>query len=74
MADLGNDAERMLLPELCDLCGVLIFDGSELYGLVPDPSATHAPGAGTDGLRLVAACCPEHLARLREEYRRGNRL
>lgn len=73
MANRDEEPERVLLPELCDLCGVLICDGSELYGLVADPSAVHEPGAGTAGLRLVAACNRDHLDKLREKYRRRSR-
>jgi hypothetical protein len=45
-------------PELCDLCGVVIRDDSQVYGLVPDP--------GCDGgQRLITACSQEHLERVR---------
>ena len=57
-------------PELCDLCGTVVSDETELYGLVPDSSAVHAHEAKFDGKRMIVACSPEHLAELREQYRR----
>jgi hypothetical protein len=44
--------------ELCDLCGIVITDDSQVYGLVPD--------AGCDGgQRLITACGEEHLEEVR---------
>jgi len=57
-------------PELCDLCGAVVSDETELYALVPDSSAIHAHDPTFDGHRLVSACTTEHLRELTEQYRR----
>ncbi|MER5438170.1 hypothetical protein [Streptomyces sp. NPDC002790] len=70
MIDESSDGDCcVFLPDLCDLCGVVIADGGEVYGLVPDSSAVHAGRRGQDGLRLVCACSPGHLELLDEQYR-----
>jgi hypothetical protein len=56
-------------PELCDLCGAVVGDETELYALVPDSSAIHAHDPKFDGKRLVA-CTDEHLRQLVEQYHR----
>lgn len=55
-------------PELCDVCGAVITDGSEVYGTVPDSSAIHASEPKFDGRRFVAACSTEHLDQLCAQY------
>lgn len=57
-------------PELCDLCGAVVGDDTELYALLPDSSAVHARDPALDGKRLVSACCKQHLDELAEQYRR----
>lgn len=56
-------------PELCDLCGAVIEDGSEVYATVRDSSAIHAHDARYDGERLVVACSQDHLGELMRQYR-----
>ncbi|MGA5285435.1 hypothetical protein ACPCSK_34425 [Streptomyces griseoincarnatus] len=72
MTDSGPDAdgEDEAQPELCDLCGTVVSDGSESYALVKDSSAIHAVDPRFDGARMVVACSPEHLRELVEEYAR----
>ncbi|MCQ4079726.1 hypothetical protein NGB36_03730 [Streptomyces sp. RB6PN25] len=56
-------------PELCDLCGAVICNDAQVYALVPDSSAIHSVDARLDGVRMVTACSPDHLAELQENYR-----
>lgn len=65
----GSRDEDEVAPELCDLCGTVITDGSEVYARVRDSSAIHAHDARYDGERLVVACSREHGAELRRQYR-----
>ncbi|MFD1934897.1 hypothetical protein ACFSKW_25825 [Nonomuraea mangrovi] len=58
------------LLELCDWCGKLISDGSELYGVAQDSSMINADDPRFDGQRFLTACTYEHLIALREHYRR----
>ncbi|WP_410583936.1 hypothetical protein [Amycolatopsis sp. lyj-108] len=55
-------------PELCDYCGTVISDETELYAFVPDSSAIHAHDPRLDGKRLVSACTPKHLRAITEQY------
>lgn len=68
----GPDRERLASgveePEVCELCGALITDGSQRYGLVPDPSARYSLKPEWNGQRFVVACSVEHM---KELYRRG---
>ncbi|NKQ59210.1 hypothetical protein HFP15_40865 [Amycolatopsis sp. K13G38] len=57
-------------PELCDFCGTVVSEETELYAFVPDSSAIHGQDAKFDGKRLVSACTDDHLHRLVEQYRR----
>ncbi|UKD50823.1 hypothetical protein L3Q65_00575 (plasmid) [Amycolatopsis sp. FU40] len=57
-------------PDLCDFCGAVVDDDTELYALVPDSSVIHAHDPKFDGKRLVSACTEEHRHRLAEQYRR----
>jgi hypothetical protein len=57
------DDEAGAARELCDLCGAVIADDSQLYALVPDPDRPHEVGLA--GQRLVTACCRAHLEELR---------
>jgi hypothetical protein len=68
--DDGDEPNAEELPELCDLCGVTIANGSEVYDLVPDSSVIHAQDPTLDGKRFLTACSPDHLEELREQYRR----
>ncbi|MGP3950796.1 hypothetical protein [Streptomyces sp. 7N604] len=68
--DDGEPDEDELLPELCDLCGVTISNGSEVHALVPDSSVIHARDPDLDGQRFLTACSPRHLEELQEQYRR----
>ncbi|MEU3861358.1 hypothetical protein AB0F03_29000 [Streptomyces sp. NPDC028722] len=65
-----KDARRVELCDLCDLCAAVIAADEAVRGYVADSSAVHATLDWFDGLRLLTACGEEHLARLREEYRR----
>ncbi|MCL3999049.1 hypothetical protein [Streptomyces lavenduligriseus] len=56
-------------PELCDRCGAVIDDGSELYAVVRDSSVVHAHDPKLDGGRMIVACSREHLRDLQEQYR-----
>jgi hypothetical protein len=72
-AGLGPARERLPeeqadFPETCEWCNVLVTDGSELYGLVPDSSVIHASDPSMDGSRLITACSDEHLVALRVRY------
>jgi hypothetical protein len=64
----GEDCEEGTAePEVCELCGVLISDGAERYGLLPDPAAGDAGRSGRSGWcgqRLAVACSSEHLTEL----------
>lgn len=63
----GPERERLPrsdTPEVCDLCGVLIADGTERYGFVPDSSVTHAIEPAWDGRRMVVACSGDHTRQL----------
>ncbi|MFI0742454.1 hypothetical protein ACH4PU_30910 [Streptomyces sp. NPDC021100] len=64
--ELGEDGVG---AELCDLCGAVITDDSELYALVPDSSVIHSEDAKFDGKRFLTACSREHLAELVEQYK-----
>jgi hypothetical protein len=66
----GPERERLPhpdRPELCDLCGVLVTNGTERYAFVPDSSVIHPSDPALDGERLVVACCADHMGRLRVE-------
>ena len=56
--------------ELCDLCGVVVSDGTEVYALVWDSSAIHAVDPDLDGRRMIIACCDDHLTELIGQYKR----
>ncbi|MEU6184189.1 hypothetical protein [Streptomyces coeruleorubidus] len=56
-------------PELCDWCGAVIEDGSELYAIVWDSSVVHAHDPRYDGARMVVGCAREHLQLVQEQYR-----
>ena len=56
-------------PELCDLCGAVIRDGSELYATVADSSAVDPYRPALDGQRRLVACGPGHLKQLVDRYR-----
>ncbi|OEJ21453.1 hypothetical protein AR457_37250 [Streptomyces agglomeratus] len=58
------------LTELCDLCGVVISDSTEVYSLVRDSSAIHAHDSQFDGKRMIVACSPEHLDELIRQFKR----
>jgi hypothetical protein len=64
--DIGEETG----PELCDLCGAVVADSTELYALVPDSSAVHAVDPKFDGKRMVVGCSREHLTELVEQYKR----
>ena len=49
-------------PELCDLCGLVIIDDSQVYALVPDAVAPLGER------RLITACGEDHLEELRRGY------
>jgi len=51
-------------PELCDFCGAVVSDETELYAFVPDSSAIHAHDPTLDGQRLVSVCTEDHLRQL----------
>ncbi|MCZ4101409.1 hypothetical protein G3I60_43385 [Streptomyces sp. SID13666] len=56
------------LTDICDACARPLTDGCHL-NVVPDSSAIHASDRARDGRRLIAACSPEHLMALQQEYR-----
>ncbi|MFE3187125.1 hypothetical protein ACFXKR_40765 [Streptomyces violascens] len=72
MTDSEPDAvgEDEAQPELCDRCGAVIDDDSELYAVVRDSSVVHARDPKLDGGRMIVACSREHLRDLREQYRK----
>src|SRR5262245_39643395 len=55
-------------PELCDECGAVIHDGSELYAMVLDSSSVDPERPGLDGRRRLVACGIDHLDVLRGYY------
>ena len=55
-------------PELCDECGAVIYDGSELYAMMLDSSSVDPVRPGLDGRRRLVACGGEHLDALRRYY------
>ncbi|WP_051838787.1 hypothetical protein [Streptomyces sp. NRRL WC-3742] len=61
--------EQVPEPELCDLCGAVIADGSEVYFVVRDSSVVHRTNQEFDGRRLLVACGREHGRQLVEQYR-----
>ncbi|MGI5532461.1 hypothetical protein ACQEVX_35370 [Streptomyces syringium] len=61
--------EEEFEPELCDLCGAVVSDGSEFYGLAPDSSVVHSENPKFNGKRWLTACSREHLAGLVEQYK-----
>ncbi|MFC4054122.1 hypothetical protein ACFOY4_30895 [Actinomadura syzygii] len=68
----GPERERLPCPdtlETCDQCGVLITDGTERHGSVPDSSAIHPTQPAWDGRRMVVACSLDHLRRLHAQAR-----
>ncbi|WP_433860093.1 hypothetical protein [Streptomyces kronopolitis] len=69
MTDDDEADEGEILPELCDLCGVVISDQSEINAVVRDSSVTHAHDAQLDGKRWLTACSREHMAELVEQYK-----
>ncbi|MFI9081946.1 hypothetical protein ACIGW8_36840 [Streptomyces sioyaensis] len=48
----------------------MIEDSRQVLGEVADSSAVYVYDLGFDGRRFVTACSQEHLAVLRERYRR----
>ncbi|MFE4309188.1 hypothetical protein ACFRR6_24425 [Streptomyces sp. NPDC056891] len=72
MTDSEPDAvgEDKAHPELCDQCGAVIDDGSELYAVVRDSAVVHAHDPKLDGRRMIVACSREHQRDLEEQYRR----
>ncbi|MFB6437084.1 hypothetical protein ACFCVY_09905 [Streptomyces sp. NPDC056411] len=68
-----HDSDETAVPEsdpgLCDLCGGFIPSDLQIFSLVPDSSVIHPDDPGQDGQRLLAACSPEHLAELQQQYR-----
>ncbi|GAA2355087.1 hypothetical protein [Nonomuraea africana] len=64
------ESEKPDVPQLCGWCGMAIQDGTEVHGVVPDSSVTHASDPACDGQRFLTTCSREHLAALQEHYRR----
>ncbi|MET8977397.1 hypothetical protein ABZX85_17425 [Streptomyces sp. NPDC004539] len=62
------EPDETTLPDICDLCGQLLEEETELLALVEDSSAIHTSDAKMDGKRLVAVCSPEHLKELQRQY------
>jgi hypothetical protein len=56
-------------PKLCDLCGMAISDGSELYAFARDSSPIHPYDPKFNGNRCLTACSAEHMTQLQEEYK-----
>lgn len=56
-------------PKPCAWCGMAISDGTEINGMAPDSSVTHADNPACDGKRFLTACSREHLVALQEHYR-----
>jgi hypothetical protein len=67
--DGGQRDEEAELPEVCDLCCVVIANGSECYAIAPDSSVIHAGDPKLDGQRVLSACSPHHLGELQQQYR-----
>ncbi|WP_412543755.1 hypothetical protein R8Z50_15075 [Longispora sp. K20-0274] len=67
---MAMDGRSHIRPgaELCDVCGQVITDGSQVYALVPDSSAVHETASRFDGSRLLTGCDNAHLASLVREY------
>lgn len=55
-------------PELCDVCGALVHNGSEQYATVADSSAVHPTSSRLDGRRRLTACGRAHLHELISRY------
>jgi hypothetical protein len=53
----------------CDLCGVPIRGGTEIFAVVADSSCIYPAEADFDGNRLVVACTTDHLAEIVAKYR-----
>ncbi|MEU7895683.1 hypothetical protein AB0B45_22865 [Nonomuraea sp. NPDC049152] len=68
--DRDKSGKSGISRELCDWCGTVISDGTEIHGLAPDSSMIHASIPGFDGRRFLTACNHEHLVALYEHYRR----
>ncbi|WP_407548071.1 hypothetical protein QOM21_03585 [Streptomyces sp. Pv4-95] len=68
--DADRDDAGGMLPALCDVCGAVITDHSEVHARVPDSSVVHPDDPELDGWRPLTACSAAHLAELRDEYER----
>ncbi|MFE7277291.1 hypothetical protein ACFU95_43130, partial [Streptomyces sp. NPDC057623] len=62
------EPDEIPLPDVCDLCGQLLDEETELLALVDDSSAIHTSDPKMDGKRLVTVCSPEHLKELQRQY------
>ncbi|MFD5616669.1 hypothetical protein [Kitasatospora sp. NPDC127060] len=69
MDDTEFEGQDGAAAELCDLCGEVIADGSELYFVAPDSSVVHLAHPERDGQRWIVACSREHGRQLVEQYR-----
>jgi hypothetical protein len=55
-------------PEQCELCGVLIADGTQVYALVADRAGDTRPAQPLAEQRLLTACTADHLDQLRRRH------
>lgn len=62
------EPDETILPDICDLCGQLLDEETELLALVDDSSAIHTSDPKMDGKRLVTVCSPDHLTELQRQY------
>ncbi|MGW2747354.1 hypothetical protein [Streptomyces sp. NPDC001450] len=66
--DDGLGGEEPALPAFCDLCRASIAPGQAVSGQVKDSSFAHPVDPRQDGIRIVTACCADHLAELQRQY------
>ncbi|MFG2123837.1 hypothetical protein [Streptomyces sp. NPDC048710] len=66
--DDGLGGEGPVLPSFCDLCRASIAPGQAVNGQVKDSSFAHPVDPQQDGIRIVTACCADHLAELQRQY------
>ncbi|QZY20036.1 hypothetical protein [Streptomyces decoyicus] len=66
---MDDSEEPPVAPGVCDLCGMPLPPTTQIYSLVPDSSFIHPNDPDHDGLRRLAACGPDHLSELQQQYR-----
>ncbi|MFJ9870132.1 hypothetical protein [Streptomyces sp. NPDC101165] len=66
--DNGPGGEELAPAAFCELCRASIAPGRAVNGQVKDSSFAHPVDPQQDGIRMVTACCADHLAELQRQY------